>query len=83
VIDDLGTLRNIPDARDGLRLVDRRLLFVMNEMGVLPDRPCRRSDFELRYPLIEGNGNFGTIHGNPAADSNCTEADHTLVGLSQ
>jgi len=93
VIDDLGTLRNIPDARDGLRLVDRRILFVMNEMGLLPDRPCRRSativgavrqrfpgqgwrsaynalvrmtqDFELRYPLLEGNGNFGSIHGDP------------------
>jgi len=110
VIDDLGTLRNIPDARDGLRLVDRRILFVMNEMGLLPDRPCRRSativgavrqrfpgqgwrsaynalvrmtqDFELRYPLLEGNGNFGSIHGDPAADANYTEACLTPLGAA-
>lgn len=104
------TFRNIPDARDGLRLVERRVLSVMNERGLLPDAPCRRSarivgevrqrfpgqgwrsaynalvrltqDFALRYPLIDGNGNFGSIDGDPAADANYTEARLTPFGAA-
>src|SRR5262245_28869413 len=95
MIDDTETLRTVPDARDGLRPVERRILLVMNEQGQLPDVRYRRSsriigevrqrfpgqgwrsaynalvrmtqDFALRYPLIDGQGNFGSVHGDPAA----------------
>ena len=108
--DDSETFRNVPDARDGLRPVDRRILLVMNERGQLPDAPYRRSatiigevrqrfpgqgwrsaynalvrmvqDFALRYPLIDGQGNFGSIDGDPAADANYTEARLTPFGAA-
>ena len=108
--DDPEIFRTVPDARDGLRPVDRRLLLVMNESGERPDTAYRRSatiigevrqrfpgqgrrsaynalvrmvqDFALRYPLIEGNGNFGSIHGDPAADANYTEARLTPFGAA-
>jgi DNA gyrase subunit A len=110
VIDDTETFRNVPDARDGLRPVDRRILLVMNERGQLPDAPYRRSatiigevrqrfpgqgwrsaynalvrmaqDFALRYPLIDGYGNFGSVDGDPAADANYTEARLTRYGAA-
>ena len=108
--DDTETFRTVPDARDGLRPVDRRILLVMNEQDQFPDVPYRRSariigevrqrfpgqgwrsaynalvrmtqDFTLRYPLIDGQGNFGSIHGDPAADANYTEARLTPLGAA-
>ncbi len=88
--------RALPDVRDGLKPVHRRILFAMHEMGNTHDKPYKKSarvvgdvigkyhphgdtavydtavrmaqDFSLRYPLIEGQGNFGSIDGdNPAA----------------
>jgi len=110
MIEDTETLRTVPDARDGLRPVDRRILLVMNEQGQLPDVPYRKSgkiigdvrqrfpgqgwrsaynalvrmtqDFVLRYPLIDGQGNFGSIEGDPAADANYTEARLTPLGAA-
>jgi DNA gyrase subunit A len=110
MIDDTETLRTVPDARDGLRPVDRRILFVMNERGLLPDAPYRKSgtiigevrqrfpgqgwrsgynalvrmaqDFAIRYPLIDGQGNFGSVEGDPAADASYTEARLTPFGAA-
>ncbi len=88
--------RALPDARDGLKPVHRRVLFGMNEIGVLSNRPYKKSarivgevlgkyhphgdtsvydsmvrmaqEWSLRYPLVQGQGNFGSIDGdNPAA----------------
>jgi DNA gyrase subunit A (EC 5.99.1.3) len=94
--------RAIPDARDGLKPVQRRILYAMYDMGLLPNRPFRKSatvvgevigkyhphgdqavydalvrlaqDFHMRYPLIEGQGNFGSIDGDPPAAYRYTEA---------
>ena len=75
MIDDTETSRTVPDARDGLRPVDRRVLLVMNERGMT-------QDFVLRYPLIDGQGNFGSIEGDPAAVANYTEARLTPLGAA-
>ena len=94
--------RALPDVRDGLKPVHRRILYAMYEMGLTPDRPYKKSaavvgdvlgkfhphgdsavydamvrmvqDFSLRSPLIDGQGNFGSIDGDPAAAYRYTEA---------
>ncbi|WNY27419.1 DNA gyrase subunit A [Methanolapillus ohkumae] len=93
--------RALPDARDGLKPVHRRIMFSMNETGITSDKPYRKSarvvgdvlgkyhphgdssvydaivrmvqDFSLRYPLIDGQGNFGSIDGDFAAAMRYTE----------
>lgn len=94
--------RALPDARDGLKPVQRRILVAMNDLNLRHDRPYRKSakitgdvtgnyhphgtiaaydtmarlaqDFSLRYPLVEGQGNFGSIDGDAAAAERYTEA---------
>src|ERR671922_157121 len=94
--------RALPDVRDGLKPVHRRILWGMLEGGLRPDRPTKKSarvvgdvmgkyhphgqdaiydalvrmaqDFSLRYPLIDGQGNFGSIDGHPAGAMRYTEA---------
>ncbi|MDQ7859618.1 MAG: DNA gyrase subunit A [Armatimonadota bacterium] len=94
--------RALPDARDGLKPVQRRLLFGMQELGVRPDAPYRKSarivgdvmgkyhphgdvpvyealvrmaqDWSFRYPLVDGQGNFGSIDGDPPGAQRYTEA---------
>lgn len=94
--------RSLPDVRDGLKPVHRRILFAMWEMGLGPAARYRKSaavvgevlgkfhphgdqaaydamvrmaqDFSLRYPLVDGSGNFGSLDGDPAAAMRYTEA---------
>ncbi|MCK9420532.1 MAG: DNA topoisomerase IV subunit A [Nitrospirae bacterium] len=94
--------RSLPDVRDGLKPVHRRILFAMWEMGLGPTARYRKSaavvgevlgkfhphgdqaaydamvrmaqDFSLRYPLVDGSGNFGSLDGDPAAAMRYTEA---------
>ncbi len=94
--------RALPDARDGLKPVHRRILYVMHDMGLHHNRPYKKSarivgevlgkyhphgdsavydamvrmaqDFSLRYPLVDGQGNFGSIDGDSAAAMRYTEA---------
>ncbi|MEG1677039.1 MAG: DNA gyrase subunit A [Clostridia bacterium] len=94
--------RALPDVRDGLKPVHRRILYAMNELGMTPDKPYRKSarivgdvlgkfhphgdssvydamvrlaqDFSIRYLLVEGQGNFGSVDGDGAAAMRYTEA---------
>src|SRR5579862_4983216 len=94
--------RALPDIRDGLKPVHRRILFGMSEMGLAPNRPTRKcakivgevlgkyhphgdasvydslvrmaQPFNMRYPLVDGQGNFGSVDGDPPAAMRYTEA---------
>ncbi len=94
--------RALPDVRDGLKPVHRRILYAMNDMGMVSEKPYKKSarvvgetlgkyhphgdqavydsmvrmaqDFSLRYPLIEGQGNFGSVDGDSAAAMRYTES---------
>ncbi len=94
--------RALPDVRDGLKPVHRRILYAMHDLGLRPDKPYKKSarivgevlgkyhphgdaavyeamvrmaqDFSLRYPLVDGQGNFGSIDGDNAAAMRYTEA---------
>jgi DNA gyrase subunit A len=94
--------RALPDARDGLKPVQRRILYAMYDMGIRPNSSFKKSarivgdvlgkyhphgdmavyeamarmaqDFSIRYPLVDGQGNFGSIDGDPPAAMRYTEA---------
>ena len=94
--------RALPDVRDGLKPVHRRVLYAMHDLGLQPNRAYRKcafivgevmgkyhphgdsaiyetlvrmaQDFSLRYPLVDGQGNFGSIDDDPAAAMRYTEA---------
>jgi len=109
--------RALPDARDGLKPVHRRILYAMHDMGLGPDSAFKKSarivgevlgkyhphsdmavyeamarmaqDFSMRYPLVEGQGNFGSMDGDPPAAMRYTEArlqdiaDHMLTDIDK
>jgi DNA gyrase subunit A len=99
--------RALPDIRDGLKPVHRRILAGMNDLNLFSDRPYRKSakisgdvtanyhphgtqavyetlvrmaqDFSLRYPLVDGQGNFGSVDGDPPAAERYTEARMSAI----
>ncbi len=101
--------RALPDVRDGLKPVHRRILYSASEAGLTPDKPYRKSativgdvlgsyhphgdasvydamvrmaqPFSLRYPLIDGHGNFGSVDGDPPAAYRYTEARMSRIAL--
>src|SRR6266511_525887 len=103
------TSRALPDVRDGLKLVQRRVLYAMDELGVRPTTPYKKSarivgevlgkyhphsdlsvyeamarlaqDFSMRTLLVDGQGNFGSVDGDPPAAMRYTEARLTSAAL--
>ncbi|WP_457567203.1 DNA gyrase subunit A [Desulfurobacterium sp.] len=101
--------RALPDVRDGLKPVHRRILFSMYQLNLYPDKPYKKSarivgeclgkfhphgdsavydalvrmaqDFSMRYPLIDGQGNFGSIDGDSAAAMRYTEARLAKISM--
>ena len=101
--------RALPDVRDGLKPVHRRILYAMSDLGLIPGRPYKKSatvvgevlgkyhphgdtavydsmvrmvqDFSLRYPLVDGQGNFGSVDGDNAAAYRYTEARLTPIAM--
>ncbi|MFQ6067805.1 MAG: DNA topoisomerase (ATP-hydrolyzing), partial [bacterium] len=99
--------RALPDVRDGLKPVQRRILYAMQGLGLLPNKPYRKSarlvgevlgkyhphgdmavydalvrmaqDFSLRHPLVDGQGNFGSVDGDPPAAMRYTEVRLSLI----
>ena len=101
--------RALPDARDGLKPVHRRILYAMHDLGLDPAKPYKKSarivgevlgkyhphgdaavyeamvrmaqDFSLRYPLVDGQGNFGSVDGDNAAAMRYTEARLSKIAV--
>jgi len=101
--------RALPDVRDGLKPVHRRILYAMSELGMSPDKPYKKSarivgevigkyhphgdaavyetmvrmaqDFSLRYMLVDGHGNFGSVDGDSAAAMRYTEARLSKIAM--
>ena len=103
------TARALPDVRDGLKPVQRRVLYAMDQLGLNYDKPHRKSarivgdamgkyhphgdssiyealvklaqDFNTRYPLVDGHGNFGSVDGDSAAAMRYTEARLSKISM--